>query len=310
MPCYQPRTVWLSNEVTAKGLHKITFSAVNALENSEFKIPCRVCRGCRIDHGSGWALRLYQESKFHMYNSFLTLTYAPEHYPVDGTLVKRDLQLFMKRVRKYFSNLYPGIKIRYFAVGEYGEQTYRAHYHLIVYGVDFHEDRRLHSKNRLGQQKYVSATLTKLWGLGNCEIGSVSPDSCGYVAGYAFKKLNGQLAECHYFVRVDEITGEIIYRQREFALMSTHPGIAYKHYEQYGDADFRRGSCIYKGKQVPIPKYFDRKLKEVDPLRLESIKTGRFEDMLAKAADNTPERLAVKEEIAAAKRREYVRKDL
>ncbi|MDX8558692.1 hypothetical protein OZ663_18615, partial [Elizabethkingia sp. HX CGY] len=43
----------------------------------------------------------------------------------------RDFQLFMKRARKLQEK-----KISYFLVGEYGSQTFRPHYHAIVFDVE------------------------------------------------------------------------------------------------------------------------------------------------------------------------------
>lgn len=305
MPCTSPVTAWRSKELNANGNRPLVFAEHKGVEGSQLKIPCHQCTGCRIDHGSGWAVRLMHEAKFHFCCSFLTLTHDQEHLPEHGSLVKRDIQLFYKRLRKE----YPGLKIRHFTVGEYGEKTQRAHYHAIVFGVAFLEDRKPHSKNRFGDQLYTSATLDRIWGKGSCQIGTVTSTSCAYVAGYAFKKINGKRADEHYR-RVDPRTGETWLLQKEFALMSTRPGIGYKHYENYRDQMYSRGSVIVKGRQVPIPKYYDRLLKRDDPLRLDSIKTGRFEDSLKHVADQTPERLAVREEILLAKRKEYVSKDL
>lgn len=305
MPCTHPVTAWRSKEINGNGNRVLVFAEHKGLEGSQLKIPCHQCTGCRIDHGSGWAIRLMHESKFHFCSCFLTLTQDDQHLPEHRTLVKRDVQLFYKRLRKE----YPGVTIRHFTVGEYGDKTQRPHYHAIVFGVAFLEDRRAHSKNKLGDQLYTSPTLDRVWGRGQCLIGSVSPQSCGYVAGYAFKKINGKRADEHYR-RVDPVTGETWVLQKEFALISNRPGIGFKHYAEYRDSMFTRGSVIVKGRQMAIPKYYDRLLKRDDPLRLDSIKTGRFEDSLKHAADQTDERLAVKEEILLAKRREYVHKDL
>lgn len=60
---------------------------------------------------------------------FITLTYDDEHLPPGAELSKRDLQLFIKRLRKRN----PGI--RYFAVGEYGSQKGRPHYHAVIFNL-------------------------------------------------------------------------------------------------------------------------------------------------------------------------------
>lgn len=310
MSCTHPVTVWWSAKINDNCNHVIVFDKSKSDGRPSFKIPCGQCTGCRIARGSDWTTRLVHESKFHLISSFVTLTYDDPHLPADRTLVKRDMQLFMKRVRKHYANLYPGIKIRFFGAGEYGEQTLRPHYHLIIFGVAFLEDRRPHSKNRYGDQLYISETLTRLWGKGFCDIGGVSPRSCGYVAQYAFKKVNGKQSLDHYFVRVDEATGEVIYRQKEFALMSTHPGIGYQHYSNYRLGMYKRGSVIDRGRELPIPKFYDRKLKQDDPVLMKRIKDERADEALKNKAEQTPERLAVKDEILLAKRKEYLKRSL
>lgn len=56
-------------------------------------------------------------------NCFITLTYDDEHLPLGMSLVPKDLQDFLKRFR---SRIAP-IKVRYYGVGEYGDQTQRPH---------------------------------------------------------------------------------------------------------------------------------------------------------------------------------------
>lgn len=73
--------------------------------------------------------------------SFVTLTYSDEYLPnsnefVGGELVKKDLQDFIKRFRKNYQTRYGKQTIRYYAVGEYGSESKRAHYHLMFFGLD------------------------------------------------------------------------------------------------------------------------------------------------------------------------------
>lgn len=55
------------------------------------------------------------EQDRHVCTSFVTLTYDEEHLPPDGSLRKRDLQLYLKRLRRR-------LPFRFFAAGEYGER--------------------------------------------------------------------------------------------------------------------------------------------------------------------------------------------
>lgn len=135
---------------------------------------------------------------------FVTLTYDEQHLPQDKSLRKEDLQQFLKRLRYYF----PGREIRYFAVGEYGDESWRAHYHLIIYGVDFVE----------------RDVLLKAWTLGLIHVGTAETDSMQYVAGYVTKKMTSS--------KDLRLKG----RKPEFALMSRKPGLGFKAVKNFADA--------------------------------------------------------------------------
>ena len=56
-----------------------------------------------------------------------------------STLVKRDLQLFLKRLRKKLVKTYgkdKKFRIRFIGCGEYGGTFGRPHYHLVIFGMD------------------------------------------------------------------------------------------------------------------------------------------------------------------------------
>lgn len=187
-------------------------------------------------------------------------------------------------------------KIKFFHCGEYGEQLQRPHYHAILFGIDF-ADKRKHSSNRRGDIIYKSDVLDGIWGLGHCWIGTTTHESAGYVARYCLKKINGQLAKEHY-QRVNTETGEIIQLQPEYITCSK--GIGLKYYETYGEQAHARDYVIVKGKETPIPKYYDRKLEQSNPELLAQIKEQRKQTALKDKANNTPERLKVREEIKIA----------
>lgn len=231
------------------------------------------------------------ERKYHQLSCFLTLTYNNENLPENGSLDKRHFQLFMKRLRKQHDG-----KIKFFHCGEYGDNLQRPHYHAILFGIDF-PDKRQHSKNRRGDQIWTSKLLDAIWGLGHCWIGSTTHESAGYVARYCLKKINGERALDHY-ARVNESTGEIILLQPEYITCSK--GLGLQFYEQHGDHTHARDYVIVNGKEAPVPKYYDRKLEQKDPGRLQEIKEVRKTRALKDKANNTPERLAVRKEIKIA----------
>lgn len=93
-------------------------------------VPCGKCEACKIARKKENADRLMLESRYHMFNYFVTLTYAPEFYPEDESLDPKVLRDYLKRLRERC-----GFMPRYFACGEYGDEDYteRAHYHLAIF---------------------------------------------------------------------------------------------------------------------------------------------------------------------------------
>lgn len=202
----------------------------------------------------------------------------------------------MKRLRKFHEKHNKGSKIKFFHCGEYGDQLERPHYHAILFGIDF-ADKKKHSQNERGDQLYKSEKLNELWGLGNCWIGQTTHESAGYVARYCLKKVNGQLADEHY-KRVNTQTGEIYQLQPEYITCSH--GLGLKFYEKHKDQLYRRDCTIVRGKEAPLPKYYDRKLDAENPDLLEQTKLKRKRRALKNRENNTRERLLVREEVKKA----------
>lgn len=298
MPCYHPTTAWRSKEVNqASGKRSLVFSAAKGVPGSKLEIPCRNCIGCRLDNARQWAIRLTHERPYHELSCFLTLTYNPHCLPSNGSLDKTHFQLFMKRLRMYHHYNNPDApKIKYFMCGEYGGNTDRPHYHAIIFGLDFADKRQL-KKTRRGDTLWTSKKLDELWGLGHCFIGSVSYQSVGYVARYCIKKVNGNRALEHY-QNVDTKTGEIHPVIKEYIAASQ--GLGLRHFETHHHHMYLRDHVVIQGKEAPVPRYYDRKLEQIDPAKLEQIKAKRKERALLAKDDNTPARLAVKEEVKQA----------
>ena len=83
------------------------------------KIPCGLCLECRLQYAKEWATRCMKEAKYHKENIMINLTYNDENLPrskgIDpttgevfdsSTLVKKDVQDFMKRVIDYWKRHY------------------------------------------------------------------------------------------------------------------------------------------------------------------------------------------------------------
>ena len=99
-------------------------------------VPCQKCILCKDKKAVDWATRVTCECNYHVNCPWwITLTYNDLSLPADG-LMKRDVQNFMKRIRERVSRVVcEDIKLRFVAVGEYGGNTARAHYHAIIYGL-------------------------------------------------------------------------------------------------------------------------------------------------------------------------------
>ena len=143
------------------------------------------------------------EAEYHDDNIFLTLTYDNDNLPAPlenspiNPLVKRDLQLFIKRLRKRF----PDQRIRYFACGEYGGASMRPHYHLILFGLKL-DDLKLLYKNDDQFRYYTSDSIHSCWNYGYHIITSVNWETCAYVARYIVKKQYGAGASLYDLHRI------------------------------------------------------------------------------------------------------------
>ncbi len=87
-------------------------------------------------------------------------------------LWKKDLQLFLKRLRK---NLKSNEKIRYYAVGEYGPFHFRPHFHLLLW------------YDSQSTQQEMGEAISKSWQFGRIDFQLSKGDATSYVAKY----LNG-----------------------------------------------------------------------------------------------------------------------
>jgi hypothetical protein len=267
---------------------EISFSARSG-EGNAIKLPCGQCIGCRIDRSRMWAVRCMHEASLHEENCFITLTYADEYLPKNGSLDYVDFQKFMKRLRKSAGQL------RFYMCGEYGELNWRPHFHAILFGFQF-SDKKLWMKTGSGELIYRSELLEKLWPFGHSSIGDVTLKSAGYVARYVMKKITGDLAESHY----ERITqdGEVVKLRPEFNRMSLKPGIGQKWFDQfYSDVYPGDAVVLEGGRKMRPPRYYDVKYDAIEPYQFEAVKQDRILRAMAKAAEQTPERLAVAEEV-------------
>lgn len=258
------------------------------------EVACGRCEGCKLERSRQWAIRCMHELQSHDDSCFLTLTYRDEELIYGGAehgiLVPRHLELFWKRLRKRFKK-----PIRYFACGEYGDKSNRPHYHAVVFGLDF-EDKKLWSSED-GINLYTSDSLDMVWSHGMCTIGSVTFESCAYVARYIMKKRLGWMGQ---YYQAAGIVPEFIRMSR--GGRSGKGGIASEWFDKYETDVFPHDEVSIRGGiKCKPPKYYLRRYEKTHPLTYEDIRQARIEAGSANWRERTPKRLAVKYRVKMAK---------
>lgn len=207
MKCLYPRTI--SPKKNSMGFYKGRFIPTS----TQMTFSCGKCLPCRINYASEWAGRLFIEHMKSEMAYFLTFTYSPEKVQEHKnelvindciTLYKKHLQLFFKKFRHYYS-------VRYYAVGEYGDEQFRAHYHACLFFDKRHDIIKLASQIR------------DSWSFGFIKMKVLSAYHYKYVSKYLTTRLNGKWRE-----RFVNETG----LQPEFTISSKFPAIGFIEYSK------------------------------------------------------------------------------
>lgn len=287
-------------------------------------IPCGFCDHCKLLARKEWTYRLAKEAESYAADEvlFLTLTYddahlsyAQDYLPFnvreDGelalidapTLRKSDLQLFLKRLRRWYDYHFsddPGYKpLRFYACGEYGSTTQRPHYHLILYGLSDSVLRSppnsvtMYSRSK-GGYLYNSSVLSQLWDKGFSVFSVASFECMQYVAGYCLKKLPSISRESDDLLFYGALDQDPVFEyfrgkprvarspdrvEPMFAHGSRKPGIAHSWYEAHKEEIWsedlfriKHGDKVFSCKPV---RYFDYLYDLEDPVSMMMIKQKR-----------------------------------
>lgn len=241
--------------------------------NDFVQVPCGYCVECRKKRRLEWVTRMVHERDEHPCGVFVTLTYndlflphkvfsvkhlnghlflecrkkirhVPEYYKhfynhsIDSflvpTLVKSDYQKFIKRVRKRLTS--QKRLIRYFGCGEYGSNTYRPHYHIIIYGMDIMDE-----KDR--------EIIVKSWELGSVHLGTVTPRSIAYTAGYITKKLKKK---------------EYSYSGIEPSFQTCSQGIGRDWCDSNVSKIVSEGKINMNDYTTSVPRYYRKRIEKID----------------------------------------------
>lgn len=214
-------------------------------------VPCGKCAFCLVNKRSSWMFRIHHEMRSQLSPGyFLTLTYGERYVKrvSDGRLSLRfrDVQLYLKRLRKLRHYC------KYVCVGEYGGQTKRPHYHMLLWTTATPE------------------LLQKEWKYGLIHFGRITMASAMYCLKYIIQPKQRE---------VDGI-------ERTRAQFSKGLGLSYLSTAVYDyhtlDYDAPVLFSVIDGRKVALPRYYRKKIftkyqmrKECSKIKWESIRKKR-----------------------------------
>ena len=245
------------------------------------EIPCGKCEVCKANQARQKGERAMAEASLYLYNECINLTYNEENLPRNssgrGTLRYEDVQLFKKRLLKYWKEHYNEDKIKFLCACEYGEQYGRPHYHMIMFNFQCH-DKYDWGQSKKGSKQFRSPIIEKLWGLGNVTLGEVTPETIQYVSNYCLKKFKGKKAKGVY---------EKMGIEPEMVRGSNRNGLGSAFWAQHKKTYEEHGKCFlgtFNGlKTLYTNRYYDELLKrEKGEERLKEIKEERKKIMEAR----------------------------
>lgn len=327
-------------------------------------IPCRKCVECRAKYARDWSIRCYHEFMINPVGAFITLTVDSSkvhlffqskklktycrrcvkgnrfiNYPIDYTLCKGFILDEIKRIRDVLFKRY-NVKIRYFGVGEYGENNERPHYHILIFGYDF-PDKLFFKKSSKGVDIFLSEELSELWQYGIATVQQINHQACMYTAKYCCKKLqfNSEQAELEtYYGREQEFIfmskgncqsnrcpyiNEIIKNCKGLNSLrnldnpyckycdKTRGGIGYNWLLKYIQDVVKIGYCTIDGIKYPLPKYYLDILKLTDKEKYDMYKINQAKFVDDRNETNpellSSDRLNAKKEVIKNRLKHYHR---
>lgn len=212
-------------------------------------VPCGKCYQCLSRRRNGWSFRLHHQMNISQSACFMTLTYGDNgKFGQDpkktkngfDTLVKKDLQDFFKRLRKHETKQTDGT-LKYYAVGEYGTNNHRPHYHAIIFNL---------SSYTLTRSNMVAE---KIWKKGFVDIAQSTAASINYVVGYINQGA---------WVPKSELDDRVPH----FSMMSKGLGSNYLTDRIYDYHYDRMDASVMHpdGYRIPLPRYYKDKIFTVE----------------------------------------------
>lgn len=191
-------------------------------------VSCGKCYKCRMQRVNGWILRASHE--LINYNNkavMITLTYNNANLGINS-LDYKDFQDFLKRLRKNLN----GREIKYIAVGEYGYESDRKHFHAFLFNVT----------------KYDTDIINKSWQKGFTYVKNADVNALRYILKYSFKQ---QFKNNEHYINEGK-TAPMFHCSK-----SLGKNIALDKASEY----LSRGYFIVNGFKYNIPRYYFKVLK-------------------------------------------------
>lgn len=228
-----------------------------------FPADCGKCLKCLIKRKAQWSYRMTEEQRNSFSSCMVTLTYNNEnvsfgekghcinkndHFEFIKSLKeleskkelsKREMVSMEEITRKANGTRETG-KLKYYGVSEYGDTTFRPHWHYILFNVrDFNN-------------------IALSWGRGKVQLDECNVNTIDYVLKYMLKESSNTHKDLH---------------QKEVSFMSKGIGVslADKEFINYigrKDANFVLNT---RGTKIPLPRYFRKKFLTEDQRQAKAV---------------------------------------
>jgi len=150
------------------------------------------------------------------------------------------------------------VRLKYYAAGEYGDKTGRPHYHSIIFGLGFDENKY----EDYGKVHVVKEGVLKdCWYKGNIVVGTVTLHSMRYVADYIQKRL---------YDDQEKKDGRV----QPFSLMSKKLGARFA--LEHGDMIKKTQEVYFNGQACGLPRYY-AKILDIEADLAQSDKEDRHD---------------------------------
>lgn len=210
---------------------------------------CGYCLSCRKRRAMQFAIRASHEAKYWDNIAFVNLSYDNDFiepsklFPFTGNLCRAHLTNFFKSLRTY------GLNIKYLCAGEYGDNTFRPHYHCIIFGLSV--DDPIFTQKVWSDKKKAWICRCKFWKFGDVVVGNVRPGGYFYITKYLTKA---------------DFTKQLRDKMRKagqtLPFLGISNGVGFRYFLKRPHYFMQSGFMMCNGKKVPIPDYYKEKYFE------------------------------------------------